>query len=72
MVRDGAPRVGDLPFTSHEQIAKVLPVSEYLFSLTGVYSPFPSGRGQGEGQEEPRRARVEPILPYAEVKTALG
>jgi hypothetical protein len=40
--------------------------------LTGVYSPFPSGRGQGEGQEEPRRARVEPILPYAEVKTALG
>jgi hypothetical protein len=64
--------VGDLPVASHEQIAKALPVSVYLFSLTGVYSPSPSRRGKGEGQEEPGRTRAEPILPYAEVKTALG
>jgi hypothetical protein len=36
------------------------------------YSPSPFGRGRGEGQVEVGRALAGPILPYAEVKTAIG
>lgn len=35
-------------------------------------SPPPSGRGRGEGQLEAGRALAVPMLPDADVKTALG
>jgi hypothetical protein len=36
------------------------------------YSPSPSGRGRDEGQVEAGRALAHPMLPYAEVETAVG
>jgi hypothetical protein len=36
------------------------------------YSPSPSGRGRGEGQVGPWRALAGLMLPYADVKTAIG
>jgi hypothetical protein len=36
------------------------------------YSPTPSGRGRSEGRRAARKALAGAILPYAEVKTAIG
>jgi hypothetical protein len=40
--------------------------------LTEPYSPSPRGRGRGEGQGEAGKALAHPMLPYAEVKTAVA
>jgi hypothetical protein len=37
-----------------------------------TYSPSPFGRGRGEGQVEAGRALAGPMLPYADVKTAVS
>jgi hypothetical protein len=36
------------------------------------YSPSPSGRGRGEGRREAWRRHAGAILPYVEMKTAIG
>jgi hypothetical protein len=45
---------------------------ELLPLMRRHYSSSPSGRGRGEGQRAVGRVLACVILPYAEVKTAIG